>query len=75
MVLFIAISTLHVPLPSLRSANESFILVPSAFNTRIGQNSLTHYGFKLWNDLPNVLRSIPSILVSKSELKTNLLTS
>ena len=64
----------YVPMSSLRSANDSFTLVPSNFNVRFGRNSFIHTGFKLWNDLPNTLRSLTSTPVFKSKLKTYLFT-
>ena len=58
----------YVPSRNLRSSNDPYILV--TINT--SAKSLVNEGFKLWNELPFVLRSITCHESFKRKVKTHL---
>ena len=59
------------PLRSLRSCDGYKAIVPLVHKVRLGDRAFSIIGPKLWNSLPIVIRSAPSIRNFKSLLKTH----
>ena len=62
----------HAPSRSLRSANQSLLVVPKTRLKSRGDRAFSVAAPKLWNALPLQVRLAPSLLVFKAQLKTHL---
>ena len=62
----------YQPVRQLRSSNQGLLTVPSTRLTTFGDRAYSSYAPKLWNALPLHLRSITSLSVFKSKLKSHL---
>ena len=45
------------------------LVIPHVNTTRYGLHSLSYYGSKLWNSLPNTTRSLPTVKAFKSSIR------
>ena len=61
----------HAPSRSLRSANQSLLVVPKTRLKSRGDQAFSVAAPRLWNELPLHVRLAPSLLVFKSRLKTH----
>lgn len=62
----------HVPLRSLRSADQLLLVVPRSRLKHRGDRAFAVVAPKLWNELPLHVRLAPTLPVFKSRLKTHL---
>ena len=54
---------------NLRTSGTSSLVIPHVNTTRYGLHSLSYYGSKLWNSLPNTTRSLPTVKAFKSSVR------
>ena len=54
---------------NLRSSGTNSLLIPQVNTTTYGLHSLSYYGSKLWNSLPNTTRSLPTVAAFKSTIR------
>ena len=64
----------YSPLRSLRSSSQHLLQVPHTSHTLVQTRAFSVAGPRLWNALPQDFRTVPSITVFKSKLKTYLFT-
>jgi hypothetical protein len=57
---------------NLQSSNRSLLNVPTIKTFTYGQRSFSYAAAKLWNDLPETIKSATSLVSFKSSLKTIL---
>ena len=62
----------YEPVRSLRSSTDKTILNVPRTNTNNGCRSFSYFGPKVWNDLPQGVRSAKSLDIFKKSLKTHL---
>ena len=62
----------YIPSRSLRSTNKSLVHKPIPKLKHYGERTFTFVGPNLWNSLPDDLKSVPSLQIFKSKLKTYL---
>nr|XP_054587966.1 uncharacterized protein LOC129153102 isoform X1 [Nothobranchius furzeri] len=62
----------YEPSRSLRSSSSHVLVIPKARTHSQGEASFQLYGPRLWNGLPEDLRTVESVLVFKARLKTHL---
>ena len=61
---------------NLRTSGTHSLFVPRVNTTKYGLHSLSYYGSKLWNSLPNTTRSLPTVAAFKSTIRNlELVTS
>ena len=54
---------------NLRSSGTNSLLIPQVNITTYGLHSLSYYGSRLWNSLPNTTRSLPTVAAFKSTIR------
>ena len=54
---------------NLRTSGTNSLLIPRVNTTTYGLHSLSYYGSKLWNSLPNTTRSLPTVAAFKSTIR------
>ena len=54
---------------NLRASGTNSLLIPRVNTTTYGLYSLSYYGSKLWNSLPNTTRSLPTVAAFKSTIR------
>ena len=54
---------------NLRASGTNSLLIPRFNTTTYGMHSLSYYGSKLWNSLPNTTRSLPTVAAFKSIIR------
>lgn len=54
---------------NLRTSGTHSLVIPRVNTTRYGLHSLSYYGSKLWNSLPNTTRSLPTVAAFKSAIR------
>ena len=54
---------------ALRTSGTHSLVIPHVNTTRYGLHSLSYYGSKLWNSLPNTTRSLPTVKAFKSSIR------
>ena len=52
-----------------RTNSTNSLLIPRVNTTTYGLHSLSYYGSKLWNALPNTTRSLPTVAAFKSTIR------
>jgi len=62
----------YVPVRSLRSSSAALLVVPKTRTTTYGDRSFSAVAPKLWNGLPDVIRTADSVQSFKRLLKTHL---
>lgn len=62
----------YAPLKSLRSADQSLLVIPKSRLKQRGDRAFAVVAPKLWNELPPHVRLAPTLPVFKSRLKTYL---
>ena len=53
---------------NLRTSCTHSHVIPHVNTTRYGLHSLSYYGSKLWNSLPNTTRSLPTVMKLSNRL-------
>ena len=64
------LATIYTPKRSLRSINETKLVVPKSKTVMYGVESFASAAPKLWNSLPNELREAESVGIFQKHLKT-----
>ena len=54
---------------NLRTSGTHSLLIPRVNTTTYGLHSLSYYGSKLWNSLPNTTRSPPTVAAFKLTIR------
>ena len=54
---------------NLRTSGTHSLVIPHVNTTRYGLHSLSYYGSKLWNSLPNTTRLLPTVEAFKSSIR------
>ena len=54
---------------NLRTSGTNSLLIPRVNTTTYDLHSLSYYGSKLWNSLPNTTRSLPTVAAFKSTIR------
>lgn len=62
----------YQPSRILRSSGTGLLIVPSVRTRTHGEAAFNHYGPKLWNSLPEGIRTAETVDVFKGRLKTHL---
>ena len=62
----------YIPTRSLRSSSQSLLVVPHTRLKTKGDRAFSSFAPRLWNNLPDHLRSLASVELFKKHLKTHL---
>ena len=62
----------YQPSRTLRSSGAGLLVVPHTKTKTHGEAAFSHYGPKLWNSLPENIRTAETVDVFKRRLKTHL---
>ena len=54
---------------NLRASGTNSLFIPRVNTTTYGLHSLSYYGSKLWNSLPNTIRTLPTVTAFKSTIR------